>query len=607
MLKLLITLFLVLTAAVAGAQTELEGQVQLFAGKAYRSITNMSRVRIGICDAREGKNKSVVDLFRRYDDAARLVHPSVLESAGKYTHFFVVASRLNEVEAMAETLKALNVSAVQCVLLFAGEIPAATKIEPVFDAVFYLPNTSDAAVDVLVQAAFNGIAVTRTDAIHFISSGLWTLTTAKTRLSFGDAKSVGMSEAKLSEIDVVMRKMMQDKASPGGYVLVARRGKVVYSKAFGQTQYSGGQAVTNYSMYDIASLSKIIGTLPIVMRLFDDGDIDASTELGLFLPNLSDEKRQITVEQLLMHRSGLPATVPAFMLCADSSTIISPIYSSRRKAGYSVQIEPQLYIRDGIRLRQDQFSTEGSDVFEYVVARDLFTTRTMRDHLLSAIDSVPLLKPTTRYSDLNFIYLQRISEIAHHRELDEIFLSDIARPLGIKRLTYCPLNSFPESVIVPTENDRYFRRQQLQGTVHDQLAALLGGVAGNAGLFGTALEVAKIAQMYLNGGTYGGVRLIAQSTVAQFVSRHLEDSRRGYGFDKPELRPQQKSPVTEEASAESYGHSGFSGTLVWVDPAEELVFVFLSNRIYPNAYNSKLTQTNVRSEVHKKVYKAIVE
>ncbi len=119
--------------------------------------------------------------------------------------------------------------------------------------------------------------------------------------------------------------------------------------------------------------------------------------------------------------------------------------------------------------------------------------------------------------------------------------------------------------------------------------------------------MAKIAQMYLNGGTYGGVRLIAQSTVAQFVSRHLEDSRRGYGFDKPELRPQQKSPVTEEASAESYGHSGFSGTLVWVDPAEELVFVFLSNRIYPNAYNSKLTQTNVRSEVHKKVYKAIVE
>ncbi len=584
---------------------QMRQSVALVARQTYAPIGDMSDVQVAYYDARKKTPRRTIGLFRRYYDDTERTQLTNLDADNAPTHIFVIANSMSEAQTAAEKLTALSLKHPQTVLLLAGNATTSDTLPSTYDAAFYLPSATKEATDALVQAAFGGSPVTISNAVPFACANLVPRAQSKTRLGYADPEDVDMDSEKMKEIDDIMTKMIKDEASPGGYVLVARRGEVVWSKPYGTTTYTSGKKITSYSLYDIASLSKAIGTLPIVMRLFEENALSASMTLGTFFTDLEWEKMSISIEQLLLHTSGLPASVPAFLISADSTTLEKPYYSGTKKKGFSVQIEPGLYIRDGIKLRPGNFSTTDKEPFEHIVARNLFCTDTIPQLIKEYIDQVKLLDPTYRYSDLNFIYLQRIAEQIYGMDLDMIYSQEITRPLGIRRLLYCPVRFYSEGEIVDTENDRYFRKQQLRGTVHDQTAALLGGVAGNAGLFGTANEIAKVAQLYLNRGEYGGVRLCSGLTVDEFTKRHSDDCRRGYGFDKPEFRKGKSSPVVAKASLASYGHSGFSGTLFWVDPDEELIYIFLSNRICPNAYNNKLTKEGVRSEVHQVIYNSI--
>ncbi len=594
---------LVLPALGASGVWQMRQSGVLIANARYAPIRTRSLVRTAYFDARKKTTRGLADLFRRYDDVIVSTSLSELSAADAPTHIFVVANRMAEA---AQAVQKIDSDRPQVVLLLAGLATATDTLPTGFDAVFYLPSTEKDALDALVQAAFSGSAVSLSGSpIPFAFSGLQPRQQAKTRLGYASPDDEQMNSQKLAQIDKVAAQMISSKASPGAYVLVARNGEVVFSKPYGTATYNSRKKIDNYMLYDLASVSKAIGTLPIVMQLFNDGLLAPTTTLGTFFPELAWEKQCITVEQLLLHMSGLPASVAAFLTCADSSTIEKPLYSAQRKSGFSVQIEPQLFIRDGIELRKGNFSTKNGDLYTNVVARNLFATDTIPQLVLAAVDNAKMLKPIYRYSDLNFIYLQRIAEQILESDLDVLFLHNVARPLGIKRLTYCPLRFFAESETVETENDRYFRHQQLRGTVHDQTAALLGGVAGNAGLFGTANEIAKICQLYLNRGEYGSVRLFSGLTVDNFTKQHDSECRRGYGFDKPEARKGKSSPVTAKASLSSYGHSGFSGTLFWIDPEEQLIFIFLSNRICPDAYNNQLTKDEIRTRIHQIIYNSI--
>lgn len=580
-------------------------EITLWSDEQYKPITDMSAIDIAIFDARQQSEPSTLDYFRRYYDEARLAHPSILDRHNRPSHFFVLANNIAEAKASANRLAKQDTRNTQCILLLAGPIVTSDTIPSVYNAVFHSPQRKERNVDLLVQAAFGGIEISRSKSNIFNRRKLSARSSEKTRLGYGKPEDCEMSKTELLKIDEVMQKAISSKATPGGYILVARRGTVVFSKAYGYTNYHKNQRVTPYHLYDLASVSKAIGTLPIIMQLYEDGDLLLTDQLGRFFPHIAWKKQQITMQQLLLHTSGLQPSIPSFLLCLDSTTIKKPLYSSRRKKDFSVQIEPRLYTRNGLRLSANYFSNSLHGKYENVVAQNLFATNEVKDIIYNAIDNVQQKEPTYRYSDLNFVYLQRIAEQITHRDLDILFDKEISKPLGLKRLTYCPLLSYEVKETIPTENDKYFRHQQVQGTVHDQMAALLGGIAGNAGLFGTANEIAKLAQLFLNGGTYGGVKLFSVLTINKFTQRQTNDCRRGLGFDKPEFRIGKDSPVTSKASLSSYGHSGFSGTLFWIDPQEELIYIFLSNSICPNVYNNLLSRTNVRSDIHKIIYESI--
>lgn len=584
----------------------------MYAVPSYRYIAEMTDIRIALVDCRTNTEIDVAQLMRRYYEPTALVHPSVLSNRKQPDYLIVAASSYSETSTAADMIRQYKTadSKTRFVLLLSNygddNAPWSDALS-VFDAAFVSFAGND-AFDELTQAFFGGIAVAKADNDAAMSTaGLLPMAQPKTRLAYAEPETVGMSSETLDKIDDIAKKMIDDKASPGCAVLVARRGTIVFNRCYGHTQYDRQTAVTSSMLYDLASVTKATATLPIIMRLYDSNKLQIDNTLGNFFPTLDSLKRNITVEQLLMHQSGLVAGIPAFMMCVDSTSQPQPFYSRYRKSNYTIQLEPKLYLRKGLKLKEGIFSSQKSDLYCHEVTEQLFETDSFRCVVNTAVDNAHVGKKKYNYSDLNFIFLQRIVEQIYGSSIDTLFDRMIAKPLGISRLTYRPLRRYKQYQIVPTENDLYFRHQQIWGTVHDQTAALLGGVAGNAGLFGTAEELAKLGQLFLNQGIYGGVRLIKASTIEEFTRCHNIDNRRGYGFDKPELRDGLISPVTDLASPESFGHTGFSGTLFWIDPANELIFIFLSNRICPYPYNTKLITTNVRSDIHTIVYQAIIE
>lgn len=400
------------------------------------------------------------------------------------------------------------------------------------------------------------------------------------RLGFDIPENVGMSTAVLTNIDMIAQEVISKKIAPGMQVLVARKGKVIYQKSFGFHTYDNQVAVQNSDLYDLASLTKILATLPILVKDIESGDLSLNTKLGEMLPVFAQsDKKNITLKELLTHNSGFLPWIAFYKSTLDSLT----------------------------KLPSESFySTTYSEDFPDQVADNLYLKKGYTQVMLQQIADSKLGAKAYKYSDFPFIILKEYLEREANMSLDALVEKQFYSILGMNRTTFNPLRKFDISEIVPTEVDTYYRHQLLQGYVHDMAAAMQGGVGGQAGLFSNALDVAKMMQLYLQKGNYGTERYFSEKTFNTFNQLYydLKKNRRGLGFDKP--TGDSKGPTCNCVSMESFGHTGFTGTMAWADPKTETIFVFLSNRTFPDANAPNLlSKENIRSRIQQVIAEAI--
>lgn len=436
--------------------------------------------------------------------------------------------------------------------------------------------------DLAAQALFGGIPVRGKLPVGIkgkypIGSG--EVIQGAIRLKYTIPQEVGMQDEVLKCIDTLALESIEEKATPGCQILVAKDGKVVYSKSFGHHTYEKLRKVRNTDVYDIASITKIAATLLAVMRFHDLGLLGLDRTLGDYLSQVDSAKVGLKLRELLTHQAGLVSWIPFYKYTLTEGGFCDSNYC----------YEPNSY-------------------FAIEVAKNLYLQEDFRDSIWNRIAISPVKKRGEyRYSDLGFFYLKRIIEKLIRDPL-EIYLNEsFYRPMGMNNTIYLPRDKLPLKRIVPTELDDYFRYQLLHGYVHDPAAAMLGGVAGHSGLFASANDLAKLGQMFLNGGTYGGERYITRHTLDKFTRKQFGNNRRGLGFDKPQTDTSMESPASRYATGEAYGHTGFTGTAVWVDPAFDLVFVFLSNRVHPDSQNDKLITMDVRTDIQSVAYEAMAD
>ena len=365
---------------------------------------------------------------------------------------------------------------------------------------------------------------------------------------------------------------------PGCQILALRDDTVVFSKNYGYLTYDSIDAVTDATVYDIASMTKPLATTLAVMKLYDEGRLNLTDCVGQYLPYTSGTAvAKLTLAELLTHTSGLSAFVPFYREISGKdgwdTTVLSTTESSRFP----------LKVADSVFLRADY-----PDVIRHKIAAGTVGTKKYV------------------YSDLGFFLLKEIVETVVRRPMGAYLTEQFYQPMGLRRTGFHPLEFINDNNIAPTENDIYFRRQLLKGYVHDQTAALFGGDGGNAGLFSTAKEVCALLTMLMNGGTYDGHTYLSEKTVKLFVATYPLHGcqRRGLGFDTPSF-PAPNPVLPVQAGRYTYGHQGFTGTVFWCDPDADLIYIFLSNRVCPNAEPNRLSQSRLRLLVHEEIYKAL--
>lgn len=392
---------------------------------------------------------------------------------------------------------------------------------------------------------------------------------------------LGVSTRALMVLDSLATDAIRQQATPGCVVLVARNGRIVYHKAFGYQTYDSSRPVTLETIYDMASVTKVCATTISIMKLYDQGKLNLNKKLVDYLPWVrGSDKESLLIKDILLHQARLKAWIPFSRETIDTLTGIP-------KAGFYQQI--------------------ASPEFSVQVADSFFMRTSWRDTMYRRILQSPLEAPGKYiYSDNDFIFLGKIVEAISGMALEDYVYKEFYRPLGLVTAGFRPLNRFPKSQVAPTEAEKIFRRQLIHGYVHDPGAAMFGGVAGHAGLFSNAYDIAVLMQLFLNKGVMNGHRYISDTTIEKFTAYNSGISRRGLGFDKPEKdNNTRKEPYpTISASPLTFGHTGFTGTCAWADPKENLIFILLTNRVNPDG-NNKLSKLNVRSNMHEQIYKAV--
>jgi len=402
------------------------------------------------------------------------------------------------------------------------------------------------------------------------------------RLAFTTPENVGMNPQVLSKIDAIAQKAIDGKMAPGMQVLVARKGSVIFQKSYGYQTYDKVKQVSNSDLYDVASISKMISTLPNVMQLYDKNKVALDTKLKDMVPSFpKTNKADILFKDLLTHYAGLQAWIPFYKATLDSEGKPSKKYYRK--------------------IAENNFTTK--------VADSLYIRNDYHDTIMKIIADTPLLaKKEYKYSDFTFIILKEYLERKTHKKLEELSQENFYSTLGMNNTLYNPLHKFDKNNIAPTEIDTYFRHQTIQGYVHDMAAAMEGGVAGHAGIFSNAMDVAKMMQLFLQKGNYGDKQYFSPQTFDAFNTCYHADKgvERGLGFDK---RIGKDGPTCACVSAASFGHTGFTGNIAWVDPETELVYVFLSNRTYPEVVNgeNKLAKEKIREEIQQIIQDAIIK
>ncbi len=430
------------------------------------------------------------------------------------------------------------------------------------------------------------------------------------RLGYAEPLDEGLNPDTLARMEAIVEEAIERKAMPGCQLLVARNGYVVWHKAYGHLTYQHKRAVLLTDLYDLASLTKITATLPSLMRLRDQGRFHEDSLLGLYpwIPE-SSNKAGLKMADILSHQSGLVPWIPFSYSTLEPLDTSQQLVSHNWSHQYPLQIGPSDFANRNVKYVDSVYAYAFSPEYPIQVADHLYMRAEYRDSVYAWIYDSELLEPEYRYSDLGYYMFKDLIETETDTMLYPYVWYNFYAPMGAQTLGYLPLNRFPGERIVPTENDLFFRRQLIHGYVHDPGAAMLGGIAGHAGLFGSANDLAKVMQMYLNGGWYGEDRFLDSATLAAYTSCYdcANDNRRGLGFDRPVSDEPDAGPACNDASPQSFGHSGFTGTLAWVDPAYGLVYIFLSNRIHPNQGNTLLIDENVRTRIQQVVYDAIID
>jgi beta-glucosidase-like glycosyl hydrolase/CubicO group peptidase (beta-lactamase class C family) len=401
------------------------------------------------------------------------------------------------------------------------------------------------------------------------------------RIGLGIASEVGMDQSKLSQIRFLANNAIENQEFPGCQVLLARKGKVVFFESFGNQRYGANEPVDGQTIFDLASLTKVTATLQAIMMLFDQKKLDINQKASFYLPELQNSnKKDITVKDLLLHQAGLKAFVPFYDNTIEVVGERNPKFFARENLGNSyLKVSDSLFVKPMIK----------DSVFNWIIKSSLVSSSNAPKYL---------------YSDLGLILLQRVVEKVSGQPLDAYVDSKIFRPLGMYNTGFNISDKKSLQNIAPTEITNDYRKTPIKGTVHDPNAALLGGVAGHAGLFSNAWDLSKLLQMNLNKGFYEENRFFSPHTIDLFTKKQSAISHRGLGWNRPST---DDGSMSQYASPSTYGHTGFTGTAAWVDPEKELIYIFLSNRVYPSVENNKIIKNKTRKRIHDLVYESMMK
>lgn len=417
----------------------------------------------------------------------------------------------------------------------------------------------------LAMSLFGGLPINKTK----ISQG-----TQKTRIQYDAAANSGLDITKMTQkIDAIAKEAILEKATPGLVVMAIKDGNVIFEKSYGYHTYENTVPTKITDIFDLASVSKIAGTTPVVMNLYDQGLLNLDSTIGYYLPDVKDtDKATIPLKKVLLHEAGFTPFIPFYRTLEKGD--LQRTYSSTH----------QVKVADSAYLKNNYY-------------REVMWPEMMNSALKSAGKYV--------YSDISMYVMKEVSEHIMHTAMDKYVTENFYKPIGMATAGYNPRTRFDKNRIVPTENDTSFRKILLEGYVHDQGAAMADGVAGHAGLFATANDLAIYGQLLLNRGEYAGERYFKPETIDLFTSNQSKVSRRGLGFDRfdPNLVNEYPSKL---ANKSVFGHTGYTGTCIWVDPQNQLIYIFLSNRVHPQV-STKLLNLNIRSRIQDVIYETINE
>lgn len=507
--------------------------------------------------------------LKKYDVIVAAIYPEGDSLASLYT----------------DVLKRLQISKTVVAVLFdsPARLSQLEKLRTVLQA--YTPD--DDVQRIVAQMIFGALPVEGALPVSINNSlpeGTGVNTNSLKRLGYAPPELAGVDRNMSDKITRIVKDAIAQKAMPGCQVMVARKGKIIYEGNFGWQTYDQQTPITANSIYDLASLTKVTATLQVSMFLYEKGLLDIYKKASYYLPELdSTNKKDLIIKDILTHQAGLIPFIPFWVQTVKDSVLMPEYYSRERSDAYPLQIAPTLF---GIKSLPDSL---------------------WKWSINSRLREKPPRTPYTyTYSDIGLYIMHHINEKLINQPQQDFLRQNLYDPLGAETTGYLPLERFDAARIVPTENDKLFRRELLVGTVHDEGGAMLGGVAGHAGNFSTARDLVKLGQMLLQKGYYGGYRYYKPETVEYFTAKQFDTSRRGLGWDKP-VQSDWVSPTSILASPQTFGHTGFTGTCMWIDPTFDLVFVFLSNRVYPTRNNNKLSSLNIRSRIQDVIYQSVFE
>jgi len=447
-------------------------------------------------------------------------------------------------------------------------------------SITYTTENHEIAQNRLAQQVFGAVAASgklkkEIGAYFKINDGIQYKTNG--RLKFTVPEEVGIASDDLKKIAEIASNGINQKAYPGCQIVVAVKDKIIYRKSFGTPTYLEPEnKVKNDDLYDIASITKIAASNLMALHLHSKQEFDLDKTLGFYLPELTAKTpyHSVLIRDMMAHQAGFKPWIAFYKNTYSGDQLNPEIYSSVKKDGFLKQVAQGIFIKDNY-----------SDV------------------MFEEIMKTPLETKKYEYSDLCFYFVQKIVEKQIHESQNTYLRNNIYLPMGLRNISYLPLNFLTKNRVIPTVDEKTFRRQLLQGFVHDQGASLLGGVAGHAGIFSNATDLASIMQLFINKGSYAGFSFFNEKTIDEFTKQQFTGNKRGAGFDRP--NGSGGGTCAKSASQQSFGHSGFTGTLAWADPKDKVIFVFLSNRVHPDPENWKLRDMHIRTDIQEVVYEAL--